>query len=356
MSRSLTALLILCAAATVQTAAQDTQATDAYRLTVDRLADRLAHLRTDVFRAESVVGMDTVAVHRFHVLSRPERRDFFRESAALAWESLVTVLGSDTVLVEDALFYFREASDPVLRRTDVTEYFIDDETSPETVALRLLQNAQVRIWEQVAGELQEWLPSPAAFGPLSRTAAQVVYADLVTAPWASTTACFDGNLDACARALALESAERPISLWFTIDEQRRAIRDSRSFGLRLEPDYIACTNGNDASCTALLESRPYLIRTPLALAARGSVLQVAVELGGEGSLGRLVHADSGSVGERLSRAAGVSQDSLVTEWRARILAAEPESIALTRVAGWTAFVWVLVWTIAATRSTRWRPA
>ena len=351
MCRVLTALLFLVLTVTAQTAAQDT---DEYRLKVDRLADRFARLQESILRAESLPPLDTVTVRRLHMLTRPQRSDFFRQVGLLAWDSLAATLGSDTVLIEDAYLHLREGTDPRLRIPDIGEYYIGTGATPESAALGLVQATLPRIWGQAPDDLRRWLPTPSGFGPLPQNLVQVVYTDLVTAPWANTKACYGGDLGACARALALESSEQPLSLWFTIDEQRRVILNYRSRRIRSEPDYIACTDGDDASCTALLVEHPYLIRTPLAHTARESILRVALEVGGDGTMGRLIRADPGSVGEQLARATRVSQDSLVAVWRARILAAEPGSTTLTRVAGWTAFAWILVITVIATRSTRWR--
>ena len=351
MCRLLGAFLILVLAASGPVTAQDA---DEYRRKVERLADRLERLQESLQLAETLPPLDTVTVRRFHMLVRPQRSDFFRQAGLLAWDSLATTLGSDTVLIDGAYYHMREGSDPRLRIPDVGEYYLGIGATLESAVAGLVWTTGTRIWEHAAEDLREWLPTLSGFGPLSQNVAQVVYRDLVTAPWTTTKACFGGDLGACARALALEGAEQPLSLWFTIEEHRRVVLDNRSWWIRREPDYVACADGDDASCTALLAEHPYLIRTPLTHTARESLLQIALEVGGDGALGRLVRADSGSIGERLSRAAGVTRDSLVAVWRARILAAEPGSTTLTRVAGWTAFAWILVATVIATRSTRWR--
>jgi hypothetical protein len=83
------------------------------------------------------------------MLTRPQRRDFFRQAGLLAWDSLATVLGRDTVLIEDAYFYLREGSDPRVQIHNVGEQYIGMDATQESVARGLVQATQSQIWKRM---------------------------------------------------------------------------------------------------------------------------------------------------------------------------------------------------------------
>lgn len=81
-----------------------------------------------------------------------------------------------------------------------------------------------------------------------------------------------------------------------------------------------------------------------------------MEIGARGAYQRFLHAPAPDVETRLTSAAGVSRDTLLAVWRTTVLAARPEPTTITRSVGWTAFLWIVVFAVAAARSSRWRRA
>jgi hypothetical protein len=68
--------------------------------------------------------------------------------------------------------------------------------------------------------------------------------------------------------------------------------------------------------------------------------------GGTGAYDRLVSAH-GSVREQLAAAAGVPLDSVVSAWRARVLAARSEPMMVTPLVALAALVWCGAFTAVA---------
>jgi hypothetical protein len=347
--------LVVSAAASVPVSAQTV---DEHRTRVDRLADRLEALRTQVLSAESQVPLDTVATGRIHVVALPDRRTFTQDVARLVWDSLRITLRADTSLVTDLYVYLHDARAPRLSVGDLRSHFIEEAATTEVVAGQLVGMAMSDLWAGADADLRGWLGTVWSFDSLSSVPAEVVYRELVIAPWQVTDACRRGDLASCRRVLGLESTEDSVSYWYTPEEQRRVVeqfdRYSPALWLRTMPAFQACVGGTDAACTELLNEHFYLIRAPLSASARETLLRLALQYGGEGALGRLVGSEGLRLDERLGRAAGIAADTLLVRWRERILAAAPEPTILTRRSGWFAFLWVVALVVLSARSTRWR--
>ncbi len=331
-----------------------------YRAKVERLAAHLDAVRAQARAADSMPALDTVEMGSRRFLVRPERRGFLAEAADITWDTLVTELGADTALIPDAPLLVEFARDERIRVPQgVGLYLIRHIGGTEEVAAELVRYIKLTTWEGLDADLLQWIRSPSGFAPLTKTQAEVVYTELATAPWESVRRCYDGEVAACARVLDLESAADTASLWYTPEEQRRAIeRHGGSWWMtmtvRTSPDYIGCVDGDDRACAAFLNEHMWIIGWPLSVTARESMLRVALAAGGEGVLGRLAQPGAGSTGSRLAAAAGIPRDSLIALWRDRILAAAPDQVVLTGSVGGTALLWVLLLVLIAMRSTRWR--
>ena len=156
--------------------------------------------------------------------------------------------------------------------------------------------------------------------------------------------CAAGEAGACAAALGLGPDARP-DAWYS-DEDIRSLLE-RVLPARRDSSVLAarqqCVSRNDrAACrTALAAFAPGEIPPPVAAGARRLLLDVALELGGEGALERLL-APEGSLDERIARAARAPIDSVVLAWRERLDRAAPAptrlapSVAIASV-GWSAF-------------------
>src|SRR5436309_1922249 len=111
----------------------------------------------------------------------------------------------------------------------------------------------------------------------------------------------------------------------------------------------------DAACTELLRSLPPGVRPrPLTYDARAALVHIALRLGGREAYHRLIATPALPIPQRLAGAAGVSVDSLVSLWRAEILAARPAPVTVPPWGPWVALGWTAVFAVCALRSSRWR--
>ena len=164
--------------------------------------------------------------------------------------------------------------------------------------------------------------------------------------------CLEGEVADCRRWLGLDrdslSRYRP-------EELRHQIFAGRYFadatGARLAQQ---CQAGLDASCLRLAWLR-YLEPIPAGPLARSSLVGFVRARTAAGALGRAFDDDSGSVGERLARASGVTEDSLVRAWRIWLLTGggQPRVTASLRDA-WPELLFAGLLVLVASRNGRWR--
>ncbi len=326
-------LVLLCASSRVH--AQDAEQ---FRMKVDRLAERFDTLRELVLTKGSIgVPTESIVVGPNQPLVRPERRTWFANVAAAAWDSLSVTLGVDTVLIRPSLIRPSWPDQPAHAAGDLARHLLNV------------------MWNETDASLGSWLIWITGFDSLSNTLAEVVYVELATTPWERVKACRAGDLEACARVLDVTVTGDTVSLWYTVDEQRRAVVEhSGRWWMRMTPEHRACVDGEAGACATYLSQRRWIMGYPLSRRARDSLLRVALEIGGEGALGRLVRTHTPETGARLAAAAGIPRDSLIAVWRERILAAAPPQVIMTGRTGVTAMAWSLLLVFLALRSTRWR--
>jgi hypothetical protein len=106
--------------------------------------------------------------------------------------------------------------------------------------------------------------------------------------------------------------------------------------------------------------------TPLGDLARASLVSVALEMGGRGSLARLIAFRGSPTGldllkegpadhrEMIARTANTDADAVMGEWLRRVRAARPDRAGENRESRLGSFLWIAVLMSLATRSTRWR--
>ncbi|HLA89764.1 MAG TPA: hypothetical protein VJL28_04955 [Gemmatimonadaceae bacterium] len=160
-------------------------------------------------------------------------------------------------------------------------------------------------------------------------------------------ACHRGALGQCERALGLVPVHDKLTEWYA-PEDWRALLDSWK---PLDPDVEAvrrdCVEkGVPASCERAARART--VPLPLTMAARQSLLGLALERGGTDAYRRLLAA-RGGVREVLAATAGIGADSLVAEWRARVLAASPHGTRPGAAEAGFALAWVVLLSVAAAR-------
>jgi hypothetical protein len=126
-----------------------------------------------------------------------------------------------------------------------------------------------------------------------------------------------------------------------------AYRDLATSGV---PAVRRCFDRDIPSCVTALTGEGGQSMTPR---TRASVLQHALELGGEGSYARLLE-DAPDVTTRLANAANVPIQDVLTSWRDAVQDARPRVHAGVARAGFWTLVWLLGLALFAMRSTRWR--
>src|SRR5437773_1625090 len=101
-----------------------------------------------------------------------------------------------------------------------------------------------------------------------------------------------------------------------------------------------CAAGDDSACVRLMQAATRdQIAPPISIHARQSFLTLAIDAGGPGTYGRLLAARGQPLDARLAAATGLPVDSLVSRWRAWILAARPKTVAADPRAAWAAVGW-----------------
>ncbi len=340
------------------------QDTGEYRQLVERLAARARMLAPTEPRppdGERRGRLDTLTVGRLTLLFPPPRTAFVESVARTAWDSIAAAFGADTAALLPHVitlggpggFRIPAWTEPVQEgpRAD-TDYAL-------SAVLGTVRDREASRWRSQQGSVGRWLSEATRAMFLASPGLQdeVVYTELATKPWRTVRACYDGDLAECHRALALSSwGTDTVALRYTPEERRRMVAWAReeNSSLRTAAGTARCVEARvDSACVEVFQ-RFLPFEEPLSSLARATLLRTALEFGGDGAYGRLLASGEPEFLARLASVAGVPADTLLAAWHARILAAKPASMVLTRLAGWTAFLWAAIFALAATRSSRWR--
>ncbi|MGH7568458.1 MAG: hypothetical protein ACREL9_05740 [Gemmatimonadales bacterium] len=328
-----------------------------------RRANALADALDSLALLRSPVARDTIRAGALWIIADASPLPL-REAAARAWQVLDSLYGDE--------------AQSLVRRPIVILPF-DPDTTPdgpvargvlalpwdtELAALTGLLAARAPLAPPDAG-LTRWLGEGGAGGTGSvrpllqpRALRSRVYVELVTTPSGAARDCYLGDLGRCRTALELTASPDIALLWYVTPAERREAVTRSLGGLARGPTeraFRACARGNDTACVELLRSTPReFVPRPLTPGVRQTVVDLALRLGGRDAYRRLIGDPTLSIAERLAAAARVPVDSLLTTWRAEILAAYPRRIDLPSW-GWpVALGWVIVFAGCALWSSRWR--
>jgi hypothetical protein len=165
--------------------------------------------------------------------------------------------------------------------------------------------------------------------------------------------CKSGELESCWSAMGETGSDRMIddlAIWYT-EAQRLALGRSTA---RLSSQRASCAKGELEACDQYL-MEVYGSLVPLG-EARGTLVTLALEMGGDGALVRF--ADSATLPpdfrKVLANTAGTDADAVMTEWHRRALAAKPDRPRADQQARVGTLLWILLFMTFAARSTRWR--
>jgi len=361
------ALLVLAIGATLAPPRARAQDAAALRNHVARLTQ--AFLRAQALRAQSDTAasrrrpVDSVRVGALRLVVAPSMTAVARPAADTAWFALARTFGRAADVLERTPLVVQvegqpEGLLPVL--APARQVFAPAPPDPAILARGLvMQGAQV-VGMQQDSALQTWMLST-LIPPLGGgDRLDLVFEELVTSSRTVVRQCYEGDIDACTRALALAESRDPIRDWYDAVDRRQLVAEFNGWErAHASASYRQCVSaGADSACIAALRAMPdWLVANvmqPLSGGARVSAIQTAIELGGPEAYDRLLASPRRPMRDRLAAAAGVSTDSLLRVWRARILAARPESLAFRAKGAWAAVLWTVLLGFLALRSSRWR--
>jgi hypothetical protein len=137
--------------------------------------------------------------------------------------------------------------------------------------------------------------------------------------------CINGSIAACVSALGLVAGSDTLGAWLDGEARRQlaATITARHPTVNVASLRQQCMGGDDDACRAVLRFRAYL--SPTTSESRLSLIRQALVTGGPFAFDRLTSAVNEPIARQLEIAAGIPLDSLVTQWRAGIMAARPRS-------------------------------
>lgn len=163
-----------------------------------------------------------------------------------------------------------------------------------------------------------WLPLDLSLGWTLRRDGPAAVRELMRGDTRTGADCLAGGVAACRLWLGLDRDTAPYAVRYKPDELRRQIEATWFAWGSAVGVMRRCIAGSDDACVraaALGAVAPI----PAGPAPRGSVLAFVRSRRGPAPLERALADESGSVGDRLARAAGLPEDSLVQEWRIWLL-------------------------------------
>jgi hypothetical protein len=201
---------------------------------------------------------------------------------------------------------------------------------------------------------REWLPPDLGLGWTLRRDGSAAVRDLMRGDTHGGAECLGGSVAGCRLWLGLDRDANPYATRYRPAELRRltagryfATGDARNLAQE-------CTAGSDDACLRLA-SLGFLPAIPAGPVSRGSILAFVKTRTRPAAVERALADTAGSVGDRLARAAGIPEDSLVGGWRIWLLTGggQPRVTATLRDALPVVIFGGLL-LLAAARSGRWR--
>lgn len=353
-------IAILAGVLTAEAQTPATLQTHLERLRREHAAALAAAQRADSVRVANV-RIDTIRAGALTVLAPPGTAGLAGRAATEAWRVLDARFGRGAQALAGIEFVLQQQGAPdVTPRAptrDVRPLTVPARTTADELAPWLAVRAAGEVSTRQDSAFRAWFRS--AVDPLSDSTRRNtdVYVELVTKPWTVVKRCYLGDLDGCRDALGLAPGVDPLDQWYDAEDRRRLVAATAAEGLHADhpQQRSACVDRGDAdACTKLLRQMPVSFVEPPLPSGPRALLGLTLDLGGPGAYDRLMASPQRSLADRLSAASGLSPDSLLATWRARVLAARPLPVTLSLAGAWAALAWVLVFGALALQSTRWR--
>jgi len=215
-----------------------------------------------------------------------------------------------------------------------------------------------RYREALDSTWQSWLPSDyGLYWRLDEEGESAIYHLASEATSATGKECLAGTVRSCRYWLGVDADSVPYDVRYHPDELRSAV--SVRWADYLGPEMNPCRQGDDAACGRLFRGiregwRP-LALIPAPSEARASLIRSVRAIHGADALRRAFADTAGSVGERLARASGMSEDSLTAQWRMWVLSrGRPERVTAGTGEAFSAIAFTAILLGLALRSGRWR--
>lgn len=188
---------------------------------------------------------------------------------------------------------------------------------------------------------------------------QLSYVALVTSHYSVGRECFVGSLESCRSLLGLDWPFDPVKQFRTSAERKEAV-GGMVFGYSESQEMAAmkpCTSGDDSVCVRVIRQvDPSRLPSMMGPIVRQTLVRMALSLGGKEAYARLTADSTLPMDQRLTAAAGVPLDSLLSFWQSSVIAARPKSVELPVYGPVVGLAWVLLFGTVALRSSRWRVA
>lgn len=369
--RNATGWLLLAAA--VLPAALDAQRSraDSRVLALEAAADsalkRLAAYDDSVRAMNS--QLDTVRVGPMRILAEPSIATHASQAAQMALDSLSPTLGRALERIGRYTYVLRverfkrwgtDRPDSNL----VLETF--GRTGPALMNIRV-RHGGTELWKAIATYVPfyvfrdaspsfvGWMGGNVSVDTLSREDWRLIRFGLVSSPASVSRRCFGGDIRACSQTLQLSPVGDPIREWYDPADLRRIVRRAETTALRVDGlGTRRCLEGDDFSCVTVVRGfPPGTLPEPAPLQSRAALARVAISIGGEGAVERMLEGDYPPL-ERLSRAARVPADSLLRVWQRSAQDVRGSSRDLSAEIVLGALFWSFALGSISLRSSRWR--
>jgi hypothetical protein len=202
-----------------------------------------------------------------------------------------------------------------LLRVDVSHTGPDSAPSWSVSADAVARALAVEYRDSLDVDWRHWLPNGYAVPHWTRSTAWGAFQELTRSQLSVAGRCVAGEVAGCRLWLAIDRDAEPFTDRFTGADLRNRLREgSWSDAAGASELRHDCLEGVDAACVTFFRSRSYL-DIPAPEASRRGLLGHFRSLYGADAVERAVADTVGSIAERLVRAAGVNEDSLVMGWR-----------------------------------------
>ena len=310
MSERLTLVFGLLLLGGAPLAAQDSLAT--LRRMEARLDSLVAAARDSAAADAAARATDTVSAGLIRVATTASFVPVLATAVAEAWDTVLAEFGAAALAIDTL---------PVIA------FGVPDTPAPGPSAVPELARSFARmsmaaIWRRQDPALVGWASTYAPTGGLSASALAELARQVATTPARPNRGCLGGDPAACAVALGLRVGPDTLAEWYAPDAWP-GLADRYTSGATgtdaTERD--RCAAGDSAACRAFL--LPERLSPPSSGLGRLYLLQLALDLGGTGAIGRLCEGADLPIETRLEAASRVPIDTLLGAWADSVRAAMP---------------------------------